>query len=295
MPILPGQTEGDYQKENQGYHPKHPTYYNKPTPTLQLISQHAEFNERGRSSLAYPSHVEAIINPDIVPAVPTTWDSVYDPDHPDADWTGCVSRNHQQKRHNQSHPSLRENIIRTQEGIVSSVDCQEFARKRPPEDPSVALRNTAGSIIIGGIDQPDERWKTTHHRFESKEPTARDQLTLEKRANPIKAVPDPAQTRTFLQQQQMLLASENAYLSARQDYQQTTGSGGGGMMGRSGRGSLLAGIGEKLAPAVTIPSQSRTQSRSNLSTTGNGGHTVDTSRLLIVDNYRPYAPGGFLP
>lgn len=282
MPILPTQQDKDEKYENYGAtgHPKHPTYYNKPKPTMQIVSEAAQFNDRTRSSLAYENYSDVIKNPDLVPAVPTTWDTVYDPAHPDADWTGLVNKNHVQKKHSRDHISLRENIVRTEHGIVSNEDRHELGRKKGPEDPSIALRNAHGSIVIGGIDEPDERWRTTHHRMELREPTQKDQLTLERRAGSIKKVSDPAQSRSQFAQiadgsSYGIGLSFNQMPSSQVKAVRATPS-----VSFGGRSSLLSGIADKLAvePPVRQPSNKIIPN-------------YETNRLLMTENYRSYAPG----
>lgn len=280
MPILPeqkSQKDIDYENYGETGHPKHSTYYNKPTPAMQLVSQTSHFTDQTRASLDYKDYKDVITNPEYVPTVPTTWDSYYDPNHPDADWTGLVSKNHLQRKHIHEHSSLKENIMRTEQGIVSRVERQDHMRKRPPEDPSIARRNATGSIHIGGIDNPDDRWKTSHQRFESREPTSRDQMILEKRGNPVKKVENPSQARS---QQD----SSYGAPSPRFETSSLAGTQSQAMASFSGRGSLLSGIANKLAPSFDPRSA------------GGGAHqktpgAFDTNKLLITDNYRHYPPG----
>lgn len=273
MPILPGQQDRDEQYERMGEtgHPKHPTYYQKPTPAMQLVSQSSQFNDRTRASLDYQNHDEVIRNPGSIPAVPTTWDTAYDPAHPDSDWSGLVSRTRVQKKHSHDHSSQRENIVRTEHGIVSREERADFGRKKAPEDASVAIKNTMGSIVIGGVDRPDERWRTTHQRLDQREPTQRDQLILEKRTSAIKHH-DPAQAHAQVRSQ-YATDSPRAYEGAGTVTRAPAG-------GFSGRGSLLSGIASKLDVEPLQRPVSRPVS----------GYE-HTNRVLVVDNYKPYAPG----
>ncbi|RYH15998.1 hypothetical protein EON65_30880 [archaeon] len=283
MPILPeqkSQRDIDYENYGETGHPKHPTYYNKPTPAMQLISQTSQFTDQTRASLAYKDYKDVITHPECVPTVPTTWDSYYDPNHPDADWTGLVSKNHLQKKHTHNHSSLKENIMRTEQGIVSREERQEYMRKRAPEDPSIIQRHVAGSIHIGGIDNPGDRWKTSHQRFDNREPTSRDQLTLEKRVNPVKKVENPYQARSQY--------SSHGARSPRFEYGSLSGHGSQSqaMASFSGCGSLLSGIADKLAPRFDPHSRA----------TGTGAQqkapgAFETNKLLVADNYRHFPPG----
>lgn len=68
----------------------HPTYINKPRPQLQLLSQIARFDEnheeekRLAASKAERAQLEQV--------VPTTYDAIYEPAHPDADWAVSFMR-----------------------------------------------------------------------------------------------------------------------------------------------------------------------------------------------------------
>jgi len=56
----------------------HPSYTTKPVPVFQLHCQTSKFVEKDDSQLQ-PQNT-------VVEPVPTTWDTFYDPSHPDADW-----------------------------------------------------------------------------------------------------------------------------------------------------------------------------------------------------------------
>lgn len=269
-------------KENAPERHYHSTYTNKPLPTLQLISQSSHLNEEGRSMNAYqhPATVEA------VPVVPTTWDAQYDPNHPDADWSGLVSRNHIQKRHNHNHVSLQEGIERTEYGIVSKEAKQEWARKRTPQD--AAISKNAGTLVIGGIDVPDDRWKTTYGRFDHHEPTSRDQLILEKRVVPVKRITDPAQAKSIRGQSPFSSANPTPRDYEGTGYNQQTQHNQYNQSQRtptiSAKTNFLSGLGEKIVSnpggiAIKDAQQSPRQARPN-----------ENYRILMGDNYKPF-PG----
>ena len=57
----------------------HPTYGRKPKPEMQLRSEIAMFNAGAQTSdYQNPDHVVSV--------VPITYDTVFEPNHPDADW-----------------------------------------------------------------------------------------------------------------------------------------------------------------------------------------------------------------
>lgn len=258
----------------------HSTYTNKPTPHLQRQAQNSHFNEEGRSSNAFKdfSNAEA-------PMVPVTWDTVYDPEHPDADWSGLVKKI-PMKKHNHQHIAMQESIERTEHGIMTKEDKerQEFSRKRGANDPTIS--KNAGSLVIGGIDNPQDRFKTTYNRFEYHEKTGRDQLTLEKRINPVKKISDPGQLRS---QGGSNMSSPREPLSQMDSYgaaqfaqsQQASFRGGGAIL--SAKTSLLSGLGGKLIADSNVPTNPVYNQQA-------GGRPNDNYRVLVTDNYKPF-PG----
>ena len=249
----------------------HPTYHQKPKPALQLLSQHATLDTKGRSSTAQVTPGD----PESIPAVPTTWDTVYDPDHPDADWTGLVQKV-PHKKHVHDHVALQESIERNEYGIISKEERQEWARKRVVAD--VGASKNSGSLVIAGIDEPNERYKTTYRRFEAHERTSRDQLTLEKRQQPVKKV-DPAFATGNMQYG----------MSPRMDTSNFNSSFTSSANTRKDpiinpRSSLLSGIGEKLLAtnAVPPPKENYKQPRPN-----------ENYRVLTTDNFNAM-PGTIL-
>lgn len=243
----------------------HATYRNKPKPEMQRISQSSQFQDDTRASLAYraPREVE-----DVQP-VPTTWDTVYDPAHPDADWSGLVSKEVIfSKKHSTNHPSQRENIERNEQGIVSKDERQEFPRKRVNESAS----KNSGSLVIGGIDNPDDRFKTTYRRFESQERTDKDQLILEKRLNATRSVPAPGQSRGNS------APSHEGYQSMMQDMRSTNV---GQEQKFSSRSSLLSNLGDVLISSQAVeppPPKSQQEYKS------------EQYRTMMADNFKPF-PG----
>lgn len=249
----------------------HPTFVKKAKPELQTISQTAHFDSESRNSSTYKYPANA----DSIQAIPVTWDTVYDPSHPDADWSGLVKRDALfTKKHITNHRSQRENVEYTENGIVSK-ETEEEARRNRLLPKST---NSGGSIVIGGIDAPDDRWKTTYRRFQSQESTSKDQLTMDKRVNPIKRIPDPAQSRSIR--------------SAHDDGYEPSWTGEFDRSSReispraveprfTPRSSLLSGMGEQLLNSHAVqppPQQSKTAYRS------------EEYRTMVADNYKPF-PG----
>jgi hypothetical protein len=59
----------------------HPSYANKPRPIFQVEAQLSQFDGKTVSRETYNGRQE------MPPQVPTSYDTVVDPSHPDADWT----------------------------------------------------------------------------------------------------------------------------------------------------------------------------------------------------------------
>lgn len=251
----------------------HATYRNKPKPDMQMISQSSQFQDNTRASLAYRS-------PDIVqtPAVPTTWDTVYDPDHPDADWSGLVSKDAIfTRKHDHNHPSHRENIERNELGIVSKTDSSEFSKRRVNSEG--ATRNT-GSIIIGGIDNPEDRFKTTYKRFENQEKTDKEQMILEKRIHATRPVLDPSQSRGNSRH-----GIPNTQFDVYSNMKQDVNSGRGGSEPKfNQRASLLSNLGDIL---VTNSAIDAPPSKMNVN------YKSEEYRTMMADNFKPF-PGNFV-
>jgi hypothetical protein len=166
----------------------HATYSTKPKSKFQEQSQAAKFDESGLTSHAFKDY-----NGEAAPIIPTTWDTLYDPKNPEADWTGLVSKDFNHKRHTTSHVSQQIGIAQNEHGIVSKVEKQEWAHKRQPHNQTNSNQST---LVLGGIHEQSDQWKTTYKRFEARENTNRDQLSLEKQTRPMMLIPDPAQTRS---------------------------------------------------------------------------------------------------
>jgi hypothetical protein len=235
---------------------------------MQVISQSSRFQDDTSTSVAYknPPNVES------VPAVPTTWDTVYDPDHPDADWSGLVSKEVIfSKKHDLHHPSHREGIERTEFGIVSKQERQEIPKKRSNND--AATRNS-GSLVIGGIDNPSDRFNTTYKRFENQERTDKDQLILEKRVHATRHCPDPANSNKSKH-------SSDTYHAVKQDSIQMNPASRDRHSKFNPRASLLSNLGDELIASNAIqarPNQIQSEYRS------------EKYRTLIGDNFKQF-PG----
>jgi hypothetical protein len=156
---------------------KHPSYFQKPLPVLQMQSKIAKL-EVPSQKVDEKTYYEYTTSS--VPSVPITYDTVYDPNNPNADWSGLVSKQFQSKRQvNEYHPSKQVSMVQEGGGIISKEIKQEWPRRRRDYIPPT--ENSKGSII-NGIDVTDqERWKTNMQRQNNFEATSRSQLVLNKR------------------------------------------------------------------------------------------------------------------
>jgi hypothetical protein len=135
--------------------------------------------------------------------IPATYNDVYRPEHPDADWSGHVPKI-AQKRHEQKHRSKEIHIEQGDLGLVGSSSVE-------PRKMTLKGQSTDREVFMGGVGSGDDQWKTSYRRFEAQEKTSKDQLTLVKRAPPRKPLPDPVYGRT--QQQQQGMQHDSAHLN----------------------------------------------------------------------------------
>lgn len=108
--------ESDEKKVNL-----HQTYINKHVPNLQIQSQLGKFDDSAISARSTNNSLNTNI-----PAVPTTWDTFYNPSDPNADWSGLVSLRNNQKKHSNDHRSQQLGIVREEFGIISKEEKKEW-------------------------------------------------------------------------------------------------------------------------------------------------------------------------
>ena len=156
---------------------KHQSFYQKPTPILQMQSKLAKL-EVPTNKIDEKSYSEYIVNS--APRVPITYDTVYDPNDPNADWSGLVSKSYQHKRQtNENHPSKLIGMIQEENGIISKEIKKEWPRRR--REYNSGAQNNNGNIISGIEISDQERWKSNAQRQNNFEATSKDQLVLNKR------------------------------------------------------------------------------------------------------------------
>jgi len=207
----------------------HQSYKDRQVPEMQQRSQVSQFDDVPERRPSYRPN-----EPDL--AVPTTHDTQYDPTHPDADWSGLVSKDRMQKRHTNDHRSQGIGLVHQEDGIVTKPGCEAEFKHR-----TVQSKQHSTSSLIGGIPAADDQYKTTTHRLQNNEGITKDQLVLKKRIGSKKALdaqfepsPRPQQYQdqnvsNYQQQQQM----------RQQDQYQFTATGMGGKNFTSNLGSSL--------------------------------------------------------
>lgn len=164
----------------------HQTYKTKPFPHFQKQAVVARFEDQ---TVIKPG--DTLDHP-VPPEIPSASDLLYDPDHPDADWTGFVPK-YQHRKHASSHRSQQCSIQQTDVGLTVPGESIGGHKKR--------VDNVLGGqshIVIAGIAPDDnDRWKTNYSRFANQESTTRSQLTLVKRQLPRRNIEDPAQASSI--------------------------------------------------------------------------------------------------
>lgn len=206
----------------------HQSFKNKPISQLQLLSSQAAFTDPRQvhkriDETEYFEHIPA--------PVPTTWEAVYEPSHPKADWSGLVSlQDATVRKQYRSHSAQQTSIVNENGGLVSKDERVDWARKRRDINnndsnnnsidisSSNSSQNTPRGIgandrawmmnpdhfnrlqknencITGGFMHDDaSRWKTTYQSMAANEGTSRDQLIMTKRSLPKKILHDAVKT-----------------------------------------------------------------------------------------------------
>lgn len=150
----------------------HPSYSYKPTPAIQLYNQHSRLEENKKNSWATTEDLAAAPAP-----IRATQTEYYDPNHPDADWSGLVRFKDGQRTHVRGHRSQNSGIFQTDEGIISKEEKSEWAKKNRNHNPDA--KDT--SSIIGGVLESDhDPWLTDQQRAAKGLATSRAQMTLMK-------------------------------------------------------------------------------------------------------------------
>ena len=259
-----------------------PRRHPQAVPTIQMLAQNAKLDDSAAASRQKYNN----INPNSVPAAPTKWDAVYDPENPHADWSGLVGPEFlHQRKHCHDHPSQRSGIEHTEKGLVSRAD--ENTRV-VVKDPRIAAMKNATSFTIGaaGGDGGENRWKTNAVSMQAHEGTTVDQLTLQRRMKGVKMIPDPAQSRTRATPggggYDSVAGTPRGGFAANTPREDNGGGGaphaGAPMPARGGnKGLSMADLAKDLAPKLEAPAR-RTPLDRNI------------GKTMLLENYNP-TPG----
>jgi len=168
----------------------HPSYATKPLSVWQLQQQQSVMADGISRGVKMSTVQETMPQP-----VPTTWQAIYDPSNPQADWGGNVTRDIGGKAHYINHRSQENGIEKTEEGLVSREERKEWTSRRRGE--GFNARNSTPGLLGGiGLSASDDRFKTTSQALGNGEGTSREQMILKKRMLPVKMVPNPAQSQS---------------------------------------------------------------------------------------------------
>lgn len=239
----------------------HQSFKDRPVPEMQKRSQISQFDEVPERRQPFPDR-EA---DDVI--VPSTYDTQYNPNHPDADWSGLVSKDRLQKRHTSGHRSQAIGLIQQEDGIISKQGTEAEFRHR-----TVQPKRQDTSSLIGGISAAGDQYKTTSHRQQNCEETSKDQLVLKKRVgskkllDPQYEVPHPDSMSSDLSNIQNISNQQREQASGKHYQFTPQGMGGKNLTSNLGT-SLLSRVPEKPTPA---PSNSN-----------------DVSKTLLLQNHKP--------
>jgi len=150
----------------------HPSFRAKPLVDDQFVA--------AVSHMDYQSGVKlATINDNAPKPVPTTYDTVYDPNDPRADWTGAVKIN--ERAHYRGHRSMEGHIDQKADGFIATEEQPMWTCKRRGQNQRGPTDSTPG--LIGGIgDDPKSHYRSVAQRQANLESTNEDQYTLAKRS-----------------------------------------------------------------------------------------------------------------
>lgn len=234
----------------------HQSYKDRQVPEMQQRSQVSQFDEVPDRRPSYRQEADI--------AVPTTHDTQYKPNHPDADWSGLVSKDRMQKRHTNEHRSQVIGIVQQEDGIVTKPGHEAEFKHR------TVSKHQSTSSLIGGISAAEDQYKTTAHRLQNNERTCKDQLVLKMRIGSKKALDSQFEPTPYLQgQNQNVNNSQQRHPvdNSRDQYKFTaTGMGGKNFTSSIGA-SLVSRVPDKPAPRVIDPN--------------------DYTKTMLTQNYKP--------
>jgi hypothetical protein len=298
---------GELDRRRAERHEIHSTYSVNFSPQTHIRTMFRDADRQDRSlhesytNSGWGRRHEAPHNQPI-PAVPTTYDTRYDPNHPDADWTGQVSRSTAQRKHCTDHSSQRLGIEQSEYGIIAKVEKKEWANRRQHH---LGEAKNGSQILLGGVSGVGgdaDRFKTEYRRFAEQEGTEKSQMVLQKRLTSVKRIVDPVQARSMADRHYGMEAggynnslnsvSSNApfatstqnqppqYASTSASFASTPAS----PYIRQANKSMLSDIGSQIASRINAPTPSSTY---------NGASAMEYSknRVMVAENFRAYPTG----
>lgn len=161
----------------------HPTYAKKPPSEFQMMQQLAEFDDGGRRRAAAEDQ-EALYGRSAAAPVPATYDTVYAPEDPLADWGGLVDRSTLHRKHVSGHTCQKSHLIQDEHGIVGAESRKEFSTVTRID---WGHGDHSDEPLIGGTALPDQ-YKSVAMQLQLREGTGREQLSLMKRS--MKPIPE---------------------------------------------------------------------------------------------------------
>lgn len=246
----------------------HSTYVNKPLPVLQRQQQTSKFDERSDELHQFSRRPGDGVYDPVPDLIPCAVDTVYDPSHVDADWTGLVLKEHH-KRHVRDHTALNVGLQHTEQGISSNIYREEYGRKRRIDVPA----SKSNPNILGGIDIDDsDRWKSNYQRFSSQESTISDQYTLSKQH-----VQKHQYHNTSMAQSQQFI-DEESYRSDPRTYSQSRPS----QTTKYGSNSKFVAFDLSASVLESLKDQNLPVSKPRV---------MKANSTLILDNYSSQLPG----
>ena len=165
----------------------HPSFRKKEYVVDQAVAANSRMDRQ-------PGVQQATIYDPKPAPIASKYDTAYDPDHPQADWTGSYKVD--ERAHYSGHRSMQSGIIQEERGFISKDEQPMWACKRRGQ--TQGLASTPG--LIGGIgnSDPSEAYRSVARRQAELDSTNRDQYTLAKRniaSGGRKALSNPAQSR----------------------------------------------------------------------------------------------------
>lgn len=208
----------------------HQSYKDRRVPEMQQRSQASHFDDVPERRHSY-KQCEAEVE------VPTTHDTQYNPSHPDADWSGLVSKDRaMQKRHMSEHRSQGVGIVQQEDGIITKPGHEVEFKHR-----TVQPKQHSTSSLIGGISAAEDQYKTTAHRLQHNEGNSKDQLVLKKRIGSKKTLDAQFEQSIHPQYHNQNLPNHQAQMKqqSHENQYQFTATGMGGKNFTSNLGSAL--------------------------------------------------------